>query len=106
MALTFDEKTKSYNVQNGDLHEVSKVIEKAEEILYNSETEMWEVDGALFSSAWLADKVIMMSHFINVIAHMQGRKGKVNTEKLAEVVEHLNGGKFPATKLKIRENDE
>lgn len=98
MALEFNEVTKSYNVSIGDIREVTEILKNAEEVLYDPVKDMWEVDGALFSSVWLADQVVIASHLINVIAHMQLRKGNVNPEKMAEVVEKLNDGKVPATR--------
>lgn len=97
MTLKFNEETKGYDINEGDFNELTQFFEDAEEVLYDPRTGMWEIDGVRFSADWLSQKLVDLSHFINVVAHLQFRKGLIanSNNAMAQKLLDLQNGKIP-----------
>ena len=99
MTLKYDKENRTYEINHGDFEELARFIEEAEEILYDPRTGVWEIDGVRFSDEWFSNQVVMMSHFINVVAHMHSRKGLLTSRNvMARRLMDIQEGNVPGVK--------
>lgn len=99
MTLEINKETMGFNINVGDYSELSKYIEEAEEVLYHPHTGMWEIDGVKISDEWISEQLITLSHFINVVSHMNFRKGIVApNNNMAKRLLEIQKGNVPAIK--------
>ena len=96
MTLQYNEEEKSFDINSGDWPELAQYIEDAEELLYDSVNDMWEIDGVRFAGEWITNQVIQMTHTLNVIAHMNLRRGVlVGKSKMANRLMQIQKGEVP-----------
>ena len=96
MTLKYNEEAKGFDIVQGDWAELAQFIEDAEEVLHDPVNDIWEIDGVRFAGGWFSEQMIMMTHFMNVVSHMNLRKGVLTgNNKMAKKLLDIQHGKVP-----------